>query len=385
MIPYGHQALSDEDIEAVVAVLRSDWLTQGPLVPRFESALAAYCGSEYAVAVSSGTAGLHVACLAAGLGPGDILWTSPITFVASANCALYCGAEVDFVDIDPATYNISVESLKLKLHEADRNGCLPKVLIPVHFAGQSCDMKAIAELADQYGFTVIDDACHALGGTFDGRRVGACHYSGMTVFSFHPVKTITSGEGGMVTTNSPELAKKMSMLRTHGITRDATKMECGSGGSWYYEQMELGFNYRMSDIHAALGMSQLKRLDDFVGARRHIAAHYSERLTEFPIQLPVQVEGIASAWHLYVIRLDIEALQVSKSEVVQAMNAAGVCVGVHYIPVHSQPYFRSLGFKWGDYPVAEQYYAGAMSLPIYPGLSDTEQNQVINAIYQILS
>lgn len=373
MIPYGHQDISQTDIDAVVEVLRSDWITQGPTIPRFEQAVANYCGSQYAVAVCNATAALHLACRAIGLGVGDRLWTSPNTFVASANCGLYCGAEVDFVDIDPKTYNISIEALRAKLEQAEKVGKLPKVLIPVHFAGQSCEMAAIAELAKQYGFYVIEDASHAIGGKYQDQKIGNCRYSDMTVFSFHPVKIITTGEGGMILTNNQALFDKVSLLRTHGITREPNNMSEPSQGAWYYQQIDIGYNYRMTDIQAALGVSQMQRLDRFVSQRQKLANTYDELLQDLPLQLPWQHPDSYSAWHLYVIRLD----KHKRRQVFDSLRQAGIGVNVHYIPVHTQPYYQQLGFKLGDFPEAEKYYSEAISLPIYPLLTELQQQQII--------
>lgn len=383
-IPYGRQSISDEDIQAVVEVLRSDWLTQGPAIGRFEQAVADYCGAHYAVAVNSATSALHIACLAAGLGPGDTLWTSPNTFVASANCGLYCGAGVDFVDIDPHTYNLSVERLEEKLVAAQRNGTLPKLLLPVHFAGQSCDMARIADLAKIYGFKVVEDASHAIGGRYRQTVIGSCSFSDMTVFSFHPVKIITTGEGGMVLTNSGELYEKLARLRSHGITRDPALMEGDSHGPWYYQEIELGFNYRMTDMQAALGLSQLKRLDGFVARRHKLVSRYNKALSNLPLVLPYQHPGTYSAFHLYVLRLKSSAMKKDRRQVFEEMRASGIGANVHYIPVHTQPYFRTLGFNAGDFPEAEKYYENAISLPMFPGLSEKDQDYVIDTLRDIL-
>lgn len=383
-IPYGRQSISDEDIQAVVNVLRSDWLTQGPAVPAFEKAVAGYCGAQHAVAVNSATSALHIACLAAGLGPGDTLWTSPNTFVASANCGLYCGAGVDFVDIDPHTYNLSVDRLEEKLVAAQRNGTLPKLLIPVHFAGQSCDMARIADLARIYGFRVVEDASHAVGGRYRQTVIGSCSFSEMTVFSFHPVKIITTGEGGMVLTNSRELYEKLARLRSHGITRDPALMEGCSHGPWYYQEIELGFNYRMTDMQAALGLSQLDRLDEFVARRRQRVGRYNRALSDLPLVLPHQHPDTDSAFHLYVIRLKLDAMKRNRLQVFEELRASGIGVNVHYIPVHTQPYYRTLGFHAGDFPEAEKYYENAISLPMFPGLSEKDQDYVIDTLRDIL-
>jgi UDP-4-amino-4,6-dideoxy-N-acetyl-beta-L-altrosamine transaminase len=383
-IPYARQSISDPDIEAVVRVLRSDWLTQGPTAERFEKTVAEYCGAQYAVAVNSGTSALHIACLAAGLGHGDSLWTSPNTFVASANCALYCGASVDFVDIDPLTLNLSLSALEEKLTKAKTAGNLPKVVIPVHFAGQSCDMAAISDLAVRFGFTVIEDASHAMGGRYRGNPIGNCAYSEMTMFSFHPVKIITTGEGGMVLTNREDLYRKLVRLRSHGITRDPGLMEGESDGQWYYQQIGVGFNYRMTDIQAALGESQLVRIDNFVQRRHVLADRYGGSLKDLPVTLPRQHPDCYSAYHLYVLRLELEKLEKSRRRVYEEMRAAGIQVHVHYIPVHTQPYYRKLGFRPGDFPEAERYYREALTLPMYYALSDEEQDRVIASLESIL-
>lgn len=384
-IPYGKQDISQEDIDAVVEVLRSDWITQGPAIERFEKTVADYCGAKYAVAVSSATAGLHIACLAVGLSRGDILWTSPNTFVASANCGLYCGASVDFVDIDPNTYNLRVDELELKLAEAEKQGCLPKVVVPVHFAGQSCEMEKIAKLSAKYGFRTIEDAAHAIGGRYQGQPVGSCQFSDMAVFSFHPVKIITTGEGGMVLTNKEDLYEKLIRLRTHGITRNVELMKEESHGPWYYQQLELGFNYRMTDIQAALGASQMQRLDEFVKQRRFLAERYHQLLQGLPLMLPWQHPDTESSWHLYVIRLKLDKISKTYRQVFEELRQAQIGVNLHYIPVHTQPYYQQLGFKWGDFPQAEQYYREAISIPIYYGLTENDQERVVKTIKDILA
>ena len=379
-IPYGRQDISQEDIDTVVEVLRSDWITQGPKIAVFEKIVSDYCGAKYAVAVSSATAGLHIACLAAGLSQGDILWTSPNTFVASANCGLYCGATVDFVDIDPNTYNLSIEELERKLTEAENQGCLPKVVVPVHFSGQSCEMEKIAQLSAKYGFRVIEDAAHGIGGRYQGEPVGSCQFSDMAVFSFHPVKIITTGEGGMVLTNKEDLYEKLIRLRSHGITRKVELMREESHGPWYYQQLELGFNYRMTDIQAALGASQMQRLDEFVKRRRFLAERYNQLLQDLPLVLPWQHPDTESSWHLYVIRLKLNKISKSHRQVFEDLRQAKIGVNLHYIPVHTQPYYKQLGFKWGDFPQAEQYYREAISIPIYYGLTEENQKAIVWAL-----
>lgn len=379
-IPYGRQDISEADIQAVVDVLRSEFLTQGPAVPKFEKAVAEYCGAQYAVAGNSATSALHIACLALGVGPGDVVWTSPITFVASANCALYCGAQLDFVDIDPQTYNLSVERLAEKLSRAEQAGCLPKVVIAVHLCGQPCDMAGIHALGQRYGFKIIEDASHAMGGRYKGEPVGNTRYSDITVFSFHPVKIITTGEGGMALTNDEQLAKRMQLLRSHGITRDAADMNRAPDGPWYYQQVCLGYNYRMTDLQAALGLSQLQRLDEFINKRHVIARRYGELLDGLPVKTPWQHPDSYSGLHLYVIRLKLDEIRNSHREVYESMRESGIGVNLHYIPVYRQPYYEWLGFRAGHCEQAEQYYAEAISLPMFPGLDADRQNQVIAAL-----
>ncbi len=428
-IPYGKQSITQDDIDAVIEVLRSDFLTQGPKVPEFELKVADYCCAKHAVAVNSATSALHIACLALGLSPGDTLWTSPITFVASANCGLYCGAEVDFVDIDPGTYNMSPEVLEQKLQLAKESGKLPKIVVPVHMCGQSCDMQAIHDLSQKYGFKIIEDASHAIGGRYQNKPVGCCKYSDITVFSFHPVKIITTGEGGMALTNREELAKRMRLLRSHGITREISEdgklraqsiehptpniMHQSSPKSsqypntstfqhfnfstsqpfnsstnqppgWYYEQIDLGFNYRMTDIQAALGISQMKRLDEFVARRRELAKRYDRLLGNLPLKTPWQHPDGNSAWHLYVIRLDLEKTSLDRRQVFKYLRKNGIGVNVHYIPVHTQPYYQRLGFDWGMFPDAEKYYQAALTLPLFPTMREGDQDRVVEALKRIL-
>jgi UDP-4-amino-4,6-dideoxy-N-acetyl-beta-L-altrosamine transaminase len=380
-VPYGRQEISQADIDAVVDVLRSDFLTQGPVVPTFEKAVAEYCGAQQAVAVNSATSALHIACLALGVGKGDLVWTSPITFVASANCALYCGATVDFVDIDSKTYNMSLTSLSEKLTNAEKTGNLPKVVIPVHLGGQPCDMAGIRKLSQQYGFKVIEDASHAIGGRYQGEPIGNCQYSEITVFSFHPVKIVTTGEGGIALTNDVQLATKMRRLRSHGIVSDAAEMHSRpSCELWNYQQIGLGFNYRMTDIQAALGVSQMQRLDVFVNKRHEIAKRYSEALADVPIEIPWQHSEGFSSYHLYVIRLKLGETNKTHRQVYEAMHAAGILVNLHYIPVYRQPYYEQLGFRAGYCEQAERYYAEAISLPMYAGLPEAHQDQTVVAL-----
>ncbi|MVW76094.1 UDP-4-amino-4,6-dideoxy-N-acetyl-beta-L-altrosamine transaminase [Pseudomonas xionganensis] len=380
MIPYGRQDIIQADIDAVVAVLQSDFLTQGPQVPAFERAVAEYCGVSHALAVNSATSALHIACLALGLGPGDLLWTSPITFVASANCALYCGAEVDFVDIDPRTYNLCPQALERKLIEAESQGRLPKIVVPVHLCGQPCDMQRIHELAQRFGFKVIEDASHAIGGRYQGQAIGSCRYSDITVFSFHPVKIITTAEGGMALTSDAALAERMALLRSHGITRDPAQMTHEADGPWYYQQIELGFNYRMTELQAALGLSQLQRLDQFVARRHELAARYDSLLAELPVVTPWQHPDSYSGLHLYVIRLCLDKIGHSHRQVFEALREQGIGVNLHYIPVHTQPYYAQMGFSNGDFPEAERYYAEAISLPLFPTMTSLSQDLVIEAL-----
>ncbi|MGP3792096.1 UDP-4-amino-4,6-dideoxy-N-acetyl-beta-L-altrosamine transaminase [Pseudomonas sp. B392_1p] len=384
MIPYGRQDISQADIDTVVAVLRSDFLTQGPQVPRFEQCVARHVGAAYSVAVNSATSALHIACLALGLGPGDRLWTSPITFVASANCGLYCGAEVDFVDIDPRTYNLCAQALARKLEQAEREGKLPKIVVAVHLCGQPCEMQAIHDLAKHYGFKVIEDASHAIGGRYQSEFIGNCRYSDITVFSFHPVKIITTAEGGMALTNNAELASKMALLRSHGITRDPAQMTHEADGPWYYQQIDLGFNYRMTEMQAALGNSQMERLDQFVARRHQLANRYDDLLADLPVTTPWQHPDGYSGLHLYVIRLQLGKIARTHRQVFEAMREQGIGINLHYIPVHTQPYYQRMGFRQGDYPEAERYYAEAISLPMFQTMSEAQQDEVVAALNKAL-
>ena len=384
MIPYGRQDISQADIDAVVDVLRSDFLTQGPVVPRFESAITAYCQAEYGVAVNSATSALHIACLAIGLGQGDWLWTSPITFVASANCGLYCGAKVDFVDIDPRTFNLCPKALEKKLAIAKTAGMLPKVVVAVHMCGQPCDMRAIHALSKLYEFKVIEDASHAIGGQYLGEPIGNCRYSDITVFSFHPVKIITTAEGGIAVTNQADLANRMALYRSHGITRERSQMSQESDGPWYYEQIGLGFNYRLTELQAALGLSQFGRLDQYVEQRHAIATQYNHQLEGLPVDIPWQHPDGYSAFHLYVVRLRLNQVKKTHREVFTALRELGIGVNLHYIPVYRQPYYRAMGLDAVNFPEAESYYSEAITLPLYPTLTSAEQQAVVAALSQVL-
>lgn len=388
MIFYGKQDINEADIAAVEAVLRSDFLTQGPAIERFERRVADYCGAKYAVAVTNATSALHIACCAAGLGAGDMLWTSPITFTASANCGRYCGADVDFVDIDDATYNMSADVLEAKLRAARAaggSGRLPKVVVPVHLAGQSCDMVRIHAFAEEYGFTVLEDASHATGADYLGEKVGSCQYSDMTVFSFHPVKIITTGEGGMVLTNNAALYEKLKLYRSHGITRDPALMTHASDGPWYYQQVDLGYNYRMTDIQAALGYSQMDRLDQFVARRRHLVARYNELLKGLPLRTPYVLDGVDPSWHIYIVRLDLARVKKPKTQIFAEMKERGITLNLHYIPVHTQPYYEALGHKPEECPTAMQYYKEAFTLPLYFDLTEEQQDEVVRALKVVLT
>ena len=378
-IPYGRQHITQADIDAVVGVLNSDFLTQGPQVPAFEKRVADYTGAKFGVAVNSATSALHIACLALGLGKGDWLWTSPITFVASANCGLYCGANVDFVDIDPVTLNMSVVALEAKLKIAKQQNRLPKIVVPVHFTGEPCDMAKIHEMSQQYGFHIIEDASHAIGAKYQETYVGSCEYSDITVFSFHPVKIVTTAEGGLATTNCQVLAEKMQLLRSHGVTRDADKLQGESDGSWYYQQIDLGFNYRMTELQGALGVSQMSNLDNFVARRHALAKRYDELLDELPIILPYRNAANYSGLHLYPIQVKDECGKTRK-QVFDSLRAQNIGVNVHYIPVHTQPYYQAMGFSQGDFPYAERYYQQAISLPLYYDLTEDMQDQVVAAL-----
>ena len=381
MIYYGKQNVNEDDIKAVENVLRSDFLTQGPAIEKFEKKVADYCGVKYAVAVTNATSALHIACRAVNLGEGDFLWTSPITFVASANCGRYCGAGVDFVDIDNDTYNMSVEILEDKLKNSAH---LPKVVIPVHLAGQSCDMEKIYALSRRYNFTVVEDASHAVGADYKNSKVGSCKYSDMTVFSFHPVKIITTGEGGMILTNNENLYEKLKLYRSHGITRNPALMTHEPDGSWYYQQIDLGFNYRMTDIQAALGYSQMNRLDEFVVRRRYLANRYNEKLKSLPLKIPYQSADTNSSWHIYIVRLDLNRVKKSKVQIFTEMREKGVTLNLHYIPVHTQPYYEKLGHKPEECPNSLHYYKEAFTLPLYYNLTDEQQDYIVNSLAEVL-
>jgi UDP-4-amino-4,6-dideoxy-N-acetyl-beta-L-altrosamine transaminase len=385
MIPYGRQSISQDDIDAVISVLKSENLTQGPTPAQFENLITNYCGSQFAISANSATSALHIACLALGLGEGDYLWTSTNTFVASANCARYCGASVDLVDIDERTYNMSVNALEEKLIKAEREGKLPKIVVPVHFAGLSCDMKRIKELSQKYEFFIIEDASHAVGARYDSNLVGSCQYSDIAVFSFHPVKIITSGEGGMCVTNNALLAEKMKLFKNHGINRTPELLLKGIEGAWYFEQIELGYNFRMSDIHAALGMSQLKRVDEFVSKRRNIAKKYHERLKEFPLTTPVESIDCYSSFHLYVVRLDLAEMKRQFIDIFSTLRARGVGVGKHYIPIYMHPYYKKLGLNADNFPNTEKYYRDSMTLPVFPDLKDEEFETILKELKVILN
>ena len=384
-IPYGKHEVLEEDIKEVVKVLKSDFITQGEMVPKFEKAVSDYCGAKYAKAVNSGTSALHIACLSLGLRSGDYLWTSPISFVASANCGLYCGAKIDFVDINKETYNISIDNLKKKLKEAKKKNNLPKILIPVHLAGQSCEMEEIYKLSVKYGFKIIEDASHAIGGRYLGKPVGNCKYSHLTVFSFHPVKGITTGEGGMFMTNSKELFNKLDLFRSHGVSREEFEVKEEQEGSWYYEQIDLGYNYRMNDMQAALGLSQLNRLDKYIEKRHKIADRYNNLLANLPISIPKQSSQSYSGMHLYIIRLKLDEINASHLSVFESMRENGIGVNLHYIPIYKHPYYRRMTKGISDLPEAEKYYKEAISLPIFPKLKVSEQEKVVSTLKAAIS
>lgn len=385
MIPYGKQDINQADIDAVLGVLKSDFLTQGPMVPQFEQSVAIHVGANHALAVNSATSALHIACLALELGEGDWLWTTPVTFVASANCGLYCGAKVDFVDIDPKTYNLCPVALKEKLEQAKQQNRLPKVVVAVHLCGQPCDMEAIGALAAEYGFKVIEDASHAIGGKYQGEFIGNCRYSDITVFSFHPVKIVTTAEGGMAVTNSAELAEKMNLLRSHGITRDPALMTREPDGPWYYQQVGLGFNYRMTELQAALGVSQMDRLDAFVARRHQLAERYDKLLSDLPVVLPWQHPDSYSGLHLYVVRLKLDVISRTHREVFESLREQGIGVNLHYIPVHTQPFYDSMGFEAEAFPQSMAYYREAISLPMFQGLTDDQHDEVVAALREALA
>ncbi len=383
MIPYGKQDINNDDIESLIKVLKSNYLTQGPEVPKFEESISNFCGSSYTVAVTSATAALHLSCIALGLKKNDYLWTSPISFVASANCAKYCGAKVDFVDIDPNTYNLDPFLLEKKLVEANKENKLPKIVVPVHLCGHSAEMEEIHNLSKKYNFKIIEDASHAIGGKYKDNNIGNCKYSDITVFSFHPVKIITTGEGGIATTNDYDLAKKIRLLRSHGITRDQNEMISESHGDWYYQQIDLGYNYRMTDFQAALGTSQLKRISSFLKKRKEISKRYDEQLKGLPLKTPTEKSHVDSSRHLYVIRIDNNLSRLSHYEIFHELRRLKVNVNLHYIPIHLQPFYSRLGFKKGDYPNSESYYNEAISLPIYVNLTEVDQNYIIKTIKKL--
>lgn len=385
MIPYGRQDITQADIDAVVAVMRTDFLTQGPQVPLFEQAVAQHVGAKHALAVNSATSALHIACLALDLGQGDWLWTTPVTFVASANCGLYCGAQVDFVDIDPRTYNLCPKALEAKLVNAQQAGKLPKVLVAVHLCGQPCDMAAIFALGQKYGFKIIEDASHAIGGKYKGEFIGNGRYSDITVFSFHPVKIITTAEGGMALTNRDEVAHKMALLRSHGITRDAQHMTHAPDGPWYYQQIGLGFNYRMTELQAAMGLSQMERLDAYVARRHELAKRYDQLLTDLPVITPWQHPDSFSGLHLYVARLKLDKIRKTHRQVFEELREHGIGVNLHYIPVHTQPYYQRMGFNTGDFPESERYYAEAISLPMFQTMTYGQQDEVVAVLHKVLA
>lgn len=380
MIPYGRQNIDQDDVDAVINVLKSPFLTQGPMVPAFEEQISLITGAKNTVACNSATSALHIACMALDVGNEDIVWTSPISFVASSNCALYCGASIDFVDIDPLTFNICIKKLEEKLEIASQNSKLPKVLIAVHLGGASCDMESISQLSQKFGFSVIEDASHGIGGKYKGQPIGSCLYSDITVFSFHPVKIITTAEGGCATTRSENLANKMRLFRSHGVTRDEKQMTEKSHGGWYYQQIELGYNYRMTDIQAAMGISQLKRLSEFVNKRNEIADSYKSLLKDLPLTTQLVPNDCYSAYHLYIVQLDLAVVKVPHADVFDALRQGGIGVNLHYIPIHLQPYYRELGFEYGDFPEAESYYQKSISIPMFPSLTTAEIEEVVDVI-----
>jgi UDP-4-amino-4,6-dideoxy-N-acetyl-beta-L-altrosamine transaminase len=383
MIPYGRQEITDADIQAVVDVLKSDFLTQGPALPKFEERVCNHVGAKFGFAVNSATSALHIACLALGLGKGDRLWTSPNTFVASANCGLYCGADVDFVDIDPKTFNLCPRLLERKLVEAEQCGTLPKIVVVVHLTGQSAQMSDIHALSQRFGFSIIEDASHAIGGKYQGDYVGNCRFSDVTVFSFHPVKIVTTAEGGMAVTNNERIAERLELLRSHGITRNPDLMTREPDGPWYYQQIDLGYNYRMTDIQAALGLSQMERLDEYVSRRNALADRYDQALSSLPVSTPFQHPDSYSARHLYVVRIEKNASRHSHREIFEHLRSRGIGVNLHYIPVHLHPYYENLGFKAGQFPNAEQYYAEAISLPLFPTMSHEQQDEVVACLAEV--
>ena len=385
MIPYGKQDINQADIDSVIDVIQSDFLTQGPQVPLFEKTVSDYCGAEYGVAVNSATSALHIACMALNLGKDDYLWTSSNTFVASANCGLYCGAKVDFVDIDPLTYNLSTEELEKKLIQAKKDNKLPKIVIPVHFAGQSCDMQKIHSLSKEYGFKIIEDASHAIGGRYLDRPIGGCQYSDITVFSFHPVKIITTAEGGLATTNDRELSERMQLFRSHGVTRNPELMNKLPEGNWYYQQVDLGFNYRMTELQAALGVSQMQRLDKFVTQRHILQKRYDSLLHDLAIIKPYQDQDSYSALHLYPIQVDLDSIDKNRQQIFDELRQSGIGVNVHYIPIHTQPYYKNLGFKIGDFVKSESYYKATISIPLSSSLTLKEQDKVVTSLIKSLS
>jgi UDP-4-amino-4,6-dideoxy-N-acetyl-beta-L-altrosamine transaminase len=384
-INYGQQSISQSDVNEVVNVLKSDFLTQGPMVPKFEKRVSEYCSASFGIATCNATSALHIACLALDVKCGDVVWTTPITFVSSANCALFCGASIDFIDIDPQTYNMSVERLRYKLQQAEILGKLPKVVIPVHLSGQSCDMEEIFKLSKQYGFKIIEDASHAIGGKYKGQFIGGCSYSDITIFSFHPVKIITTGEGGMAMTNSTKLAQKMYLYRGHGITSDPNLMHKRPDSElWNYQQIDLGFNYRMTDIQAALGISQLKRIDEFIKKRHEISKIYNSKLKDLHVTIPYQHVDSFSSYHLYLIRLSVDKLKINQKDVYLKLHKLGVKVNLHYIPVYLQPFYQEKGFKRGYCPEAEKYYSEVLSIPIHASLNEDELDRVISSLVEVL-